>query len=712
MASRKLEVPRVPFSLVAGLGVLATLIQLVPLPMSLVSRLSPSAVAVRLDTGVGGLSWLPLTLDVPATLLAALKGFSCLGILLVSAGAPRFRRYSVGLAGTLAVTGAAIALMFFAQQFLGLGVLGRLYPDTASANLVVGTFLNSNHAASFLTVAAFMAWGCGHESGGTRRILLWLGGLIMIVALFSTGSRAGVAGASIGALALAATWMVSRFGPGRGVPAAVGLLALGTPFAVLLGLSQRQLDSLSLEVLLGQKGRGWRDTLLLIADYPWVGVGRGAFEAPAAAYRSHAESVRLVFPENILLQMVSEWGLPTTVALIVLFVASAVQVVRRISRWEPVYQAAGCAVLAVLIHEFADFGLELPGVAFPTAMALGLVAGRLQLSRTTPQSQGRPWLRRAGVASIAAVWLVLLFGGVWAAPRTMEAEGARLSHLVRQTAWPEAELATAISRHPADYYFPLLAAQGQMARRSPGAVRHINRVQRLFPGWPEGHLMAANYLASLGRPSQAALEYRLARQLGAVIPHDDLFGKLGLVHLAASVPKRPDDLMTLGQFLAEKGHAAPADAATAEAVQLAHGQGLARMTRVRVALESRDRAFILKAASELAASAEDPPGLELAARALAEGGNVSALRALVERAIRRYRNDGALLFQLANALYRAGDLGGARALLDASASMGQPLKDQLAREKLVVEIELRLGHPEAAAAARARVRALGGEASP
>src|SRR5439155_26656459 len=131
-------------------------------------------------------------------------------------------------------------------------------------------------------------------------------------------------------------------------------------------------------LLANQKTRGWVDGARMAADYPWAGVGRGAFESPINAYRRDDESVRLVYPENLGVQMASEWGLPISILIAGLALRAARRCAPEIAaEATPAIVGAACGVLSVVIHDVADFSLELPGVAFPTTIALGAVVGRL-----------------------------------------------------------------------------------------------------------------------------------------------------------------------------------------------------------------------------------------------------------------------------------------------------------------------------------------------
>jgi Flp pilus assembly protein TadD len=708
--SRRGELRPAPFLAAAGLAVAWTLFQLLPLPGGLVELLSPHTLDVRSDAAGHRPAFVPLSLDVPATILAALRAFCFLAILLVTAKTIRWRGRTMQLAVPLALGGGVLALLSFAQRWLGAGsILGLYTIKEMPGSGFFGTFVNGNHAASFFSLTALLAIGCLRETEiGRLRLAVGLSAALSALAVISTGSRTGLLGLAAGLGALLSCLLVARLGPKRGLLAAAALATVSAPLLVIASIAQRRaLSEGWLDALLAdQKLRGWQTALALARNYPWTGVGRGAFEGPAALFRPDHEGVRLVFPENLLLQLLSEWGIPLTLAVLVLCVRPALQMARRLPTWEPVFQGAACGVVAVLVHEFADFGLELPGVAFPVAMALGLCAGRLQMSDPGSSDTGRvfSWpLAAAGLAS----WLGLVMAGAWAAPRTSEVEGVTAQRLSNErSAEAAAALRAIVQRHPAEAYFELLAAKQAMNRRDPEALRHLNRALRLFPRAASAHVLAFYYLAAAGRRQQAAMEYRLAVELGYPFNYVEVAAKVGPENVARAVRQRPQDLLDLASSFTQSGRHKDADVASARAVELAEGAESARIRRLEIALASKEKTFMAKAGVELARTAATPKGFELGAQGLALAGDVTGARTVLGQGLKANPDDTGMTARAARVLLAAGDLEGARDLLAGWRTNQLPLTDRIAIEQVSAEIAEKQGVPETAAAARARVRIL------
>jgi hypothetical protein len=634
--------------------------------------------------------------------------------MLITASAIRWRGRTAFFVVPLALVGGALALLSFAQRTLdATTILGVYEVQHLPGSGFFGTFVNGNHAASLFMLSAIVALAAARETEGPIKLAMILSGVVACLGVVSTGSRMGLVATALGFGALGTCWLLARFGRSRGWLLSGAMAVVGTPLVVLLALSLRtRADGTVLAgALTGVKLAGWRDGLQMAVDFPWTGVGRGAFEGPAAAYRDTAENVRLVFPENLVVQIVSEWGVPLALALIAMFVVACVPVIRQLPRWEPSFQGAACGVLAVLVHELADFGLELPGVAFPTAMALGLCAGRLQMSTSHKAGEPQKPVSKHLVVAAGVAWLVVLAAGPWAVAHSFQAEVAQARVLSGRPGPAAAAALTAmVARHPAEHMFEIYAARQAILGNQPASLRHVNRALRLFPASPTPHVMAFHQLSRAGRPAQAAMEYRMAVERGYSFDYKELVSRVGVANLPRAVPQRSEDLLQLAAALVSGGHPGEADPVTARAVELALGsrdEENMRIRRAEVAIASGQADFVRKAAAELAASASSPRAIEVAAQALAKAGDLPRAHAMLRRAITQNAGDGGLLVRSARLLLSSDDLDNARMLLVEQSTGSLPMDDRIAVEELLAEISDKQGNREAAAAARARARMLG-----
>lgn len=724
-----------PLSGVLLLGAAITALQLMPLPRALVSLVSPGTVEARDDALGAPPAWLPLTLDVPATALELVKALAVAGLFVaVAALAHRQRRARV-LLGTLAVVGALIAVAGGLERALGAeSILGVYRPEWSKT--FVGTFVNPNHAAEMFGLSLCLGIGLAAE-GGLWRTLGGLTALAAIGGLMLCNSRGGlVVFGLVGAVLLA---LILARHVGRGGAVLLAALALGAAGALALLANEdvsRRFAQLRGEYLwTNQKVHAWRDALPLVRDFFWTGVGRGAFMAPFQRYRTVEDGASVTHPENLLLQLGSEWGVPLTLAVLGLGATALWRLRHRLRELGPAEWGAGCGALGVVGQNLVDFGLEFPGIALPWAAVAGVVVGRA----CAKGGWGRWRMRPGFLLALAGGWVGALGLGVWAVPRTLRNDERHLLELLKAEVAP-AEIdrvaREAIVRHPCDYRLELLAAFGH-ARADVGAdaqaghgevMRHLNRVLRLRPSDVEAHRLAGLTLGRMGRRRQAALEYRTAFQQGLLLSpgYLDEIAVLGGAALDA-VPQTPETLLVLARHVARRSPAL-ADAACARAAELVQEAGAgagpgagtggvddrpARLA-VQLALEApgKDGARLVRAAAALEQTAATAEAVGLAAMAYGRVGRVQDAERVLVAGRGRFPQDASLAVALARLRRARGDLGGARATLGDLISHTTDLEARRQAEEERAALEEQAGNVAAAVAARARAhlyqRALSG----
>jgi O-antigen ligase len=288
--------------------------------------------------------------------------------------------------------GAALGLL---QQWVELTWL-------AQVTRPAGFFVSRAVAGEY--VAAGLLLTVGFLTGRGRPLALVLVGL-QVVFLVSTRSRTGWAVAALGLI-----WVGSRLARreqrvvGATVSLAVVLALLLTPGPRLdwnaphpYAGSLRSLSRLEL----GGRLITWRNTLVLVADHPWLGVGPGGFAAVYPAYHrkvvrdeAFSASQQIEEPHNEPLRAAVEWGLPGLVLAALLGVVLLRRVPRRLGRRTAALQGAlGALGLSSLV--------SLTFVAPPTLLLATCVAGLLGRA-----GRGGPLRVPPALARLTAVLLV------------------------------------------------------------------------------------------------------------------------------------------------------------------------------------------------------------------------------------------------------------------------------------------------------------------
>jgi tetratricopeptide (TPR) repeat protein len=257
----------------------------------------------------------------------------------------------------------------------------------------------------------------------------------------------------------------------------------------------------------------------MIGQSAWAfargGMGRGAFESAFTRFQTRSVEQTFTHPENAVLQLACEFGLPATAALLALFGLGYVKAARRRLRSEP--SALDLALLAgaagLLLHNLVDFNLEFSACAVALWVALGIVA---RPDPDEPQTRwalefsSRPAVVTAGVLALLALGAVRAGRATLAGDERMLAEGVKPG-IPAETV--EAAALPAVDRHPADYLLYEMVARAYVSERPyrpREALAFLNRALFLRPIDAEAHRIAAHALLSLGKRSQGFLEFRLA----------------------------------------------------------------------------------------------------------------------------------------------------------------------------------------------------------
>lgn len=326
------------------------------------------------------------------------------------------RRIAWLLVKVLAWSGACYALYgLLAQVIEPQMVLWR--EKVAYVGSVTGTFINRNTAACYfgsctvlwmLLIAVKIrrhlpgrrvAWRqlrADLRLIPTGEIALDLAAFaVCLVAMFMTGSRAGVA--------LSLLTMVVAFSIfiRRDLPARSGIwLSLGVGCLVAFGLLQflgGRVNSRFETRDLVDAGRleAWKSTLRIIHDNPWFGTGMGTFTSSFPAYRSPDISIQGVWnaAHSTPLELASEVGLPLASLIaagwLVMLIVQARGVVYR-SRDAVLPLAAAAIGCLAMLHSSVDFSLQIPGYSIPffALFGVGLAQSFSSGARTEPASQG------------------------------------------------------------------------------------------------------------------------------------------------------------------------------------------------------------------------------------------------------------------------------------------------------------------------------------
>jgi len=431
----------------------------------------------------------------------------------------------------------AVALVAVGTAEAAVGV-GRVVAD---GGVATGTLRNANHFAGLLAMtvglAVGLAWGLRGE-GARRR--WWRLGLVavlasasvMAVAIVLSGSRGALAAVALAALGVL---VVARFGGRERVPllpwaAAVLALTAGLGWGIGKAFEDWKGSGLERRVLL------YADTVELIADHPWLGVGAGTYRWHFRPYQRFDVRKRFDHAHDEYLETAAEWGIPAAAGFFLFCGHRLLRSARRFLRPGPAWRRGlglGCAaaITALLAHALVDFDLRTPANLVVFAGVLGVSWG---LDAAPGRSPGRVvgWLRglRRGLLR-GLIPLLVLAAGVRVGWLTVSAAGAARG--VR------AADAAALGDFPwAPFHLRLgLRLWGDPEHRDPASARAaLERAVALNPHSWRYRMELGQFYEGVGRPDLAADAYRQALARNPRSPRD-LYRVAGF-HLRHGEPRR------------------------------------------------------------------------------------------------------------------------------------------------------------------------------
>jgi tetratricopeptide (TPR) repeat protein len=507
---------------VAGLCVL----QLVPLPPGLLGLLSPPLGELRTYALVPlGLDhWRPLSHDPAATARALAGSLAAAAALIASAGLCRSRTRRRQLAAGIGLTGLAVALIGFGHALADASTLFGLHRFQNTLLPFITPFGNPNHLAAFSTLASALLLGLAVDSQHRPRQALWLAAAVAVgAAAFLSLSRGGIAFWCAGQLAfllLLVRRRDTRGSAGRAVPIALAVGAVAF-VAAYLALDRIAPELASLDTV--EKLRTSKVDLWPMFSRPalaaWLtGLGRGTFAVAFPRWQTAHSTLTFTFeyPENLLLQLATELGIPATLGLVALVGWATVRTARA-TNGAPLVLAAWAGVGAMVLHDLFDFALELPACATAAAVALGIASGPL-LER--PEQRELRLGRTPTLAALAACALLALLELVRGTASAARAEATLAAHATGNAATVRDEARALVDLHPADAVLYRIAGWTEASR--PGgqprvALAWLNRALFLQPLDPDTHRVVARALFQLRATDQALVEERLALETGAEV---------------------------------------------------------------------------------------------------------------------------------------------------------------------------------------------------
>jgi O-antigen ligase len=376
--------------------VCVVVVQLIPLPATWLSRVSPATdtVARQFDLAYATSQATTASARHPISIApdATMKGLAflvALSVFLAGVTAMMARVRVKWLIRRIAGLGLVMALFGIVQRGTFNGKLYWVWTPINTAGNAFGSFVNRNHFAGWMLMTAALTAGyvCSLMvlQHGPRRHLSWrqrIGSMsssdvnrllfascalaVMVLSIVWTLSRSGITAFAV-ATGLLSTLVSARFRGRRRIVTVTFLLIV-----VVFALSWKGLDTVydwfSRTSTLEWRFMLWRDTVAIVRDFRWFGTGLNTYGVSTLVYPMSDPSRHAMEAHSDYVQVVSEGGivLATAAAFAVLQVGRAIRASFRQPQTASLYWVRTGATLgltAIAIQEVTDFSLQMPGNA-------------------------------------------------------------------------------------------------------------------------------------------------------------------------------------------------------------------------------------------------------------------------------------------------------------------------------------------------------------
>lgn len=387
----------------------AVAVQFVTLPPSLAATLSPHAAALHstlsLDTGE------PLkTLSIDSELTRAGFASAVAALLVFWSARGVFARGGLRTVGrTIAIAAAFAALVGLAQRVTSPKMLLWTWKPIDPGALPYGPFVNRNHFATWLMMAAALTLGYVAARIRSRRLLghkLWRGRIHDVVAdgttlvlvgcaaaitlgLLSSGSRAAFVGTCC---AVVVAFVISS---GKHVPRSSLTFGMGMTVLLVAWAIIANVDLLATRFTPGSEVSRttiWTETLPIVRDFPIVGTGIGTYARAMLIYQQTRSELLFNQAHNEYLQLVTEGGLLVVIPALGALLSWLVLAWRRLrdDRREMVWMRIGAAsgLFGVAVQCVWESPLRMPANAMLMALLAAVVVHERRSAAET--SERRP----------------------------------------------------------------------------------------------------------------------------------------------------------------------------------------------------------------------------------------------------------------------------------------------------------------------------------
>lgn len=390
----------------AGL-ILLYLLQLTPLPLSLIGAVSPTTATLYAQFADQDVALHPLSIFPDATKEELYKFIVYNLAFFIIINHYRSREQIKQVFHVIVGMGCFLSVFALVQKITWNGNLYWIYPVTISSNIdyIWGPYINHNHFAGYLELAIPLAFAlllykiskvhlhsnpfslnkildATSKKKSYNLVVLSLAVLLMSGALFASLSRGGIMSFSIAILVFGLITSTRRsIKKKRWI---IGLVIFSI-FSTMVIIGGNKIESRFEEI--SEEGKIkrvdiWMDSVELIADFPVLGTGLGTFNKIYPKYQSKNQNLFFEHAENDYIETLADSGvigLLIVIGLLFAFFLTAFKAwKRRHDKYVVLMVASGISsCMAIAIHSLTDFNLRIPANALTLTVIAALTHSML-----------------------------------------------------------------------------------------------------------------------------------------------------------------------------------------------------------------------------------------------------------------------------------------------------------------------------------------------
>lgn len=240
------------------------------------------------------------------------------------------------------------------------------------------SFINKNHYAIYAamvmlcgTALLYQSWRDGKKSKAFIPLLLIASVFVSIVL---SHSRAGLMLSIVGLSLFFFCYQLYKKRWNIAGQIVIASILIISATAWIAGQHSDHFAQLFTDQSSGVRLAAYQLCLQAIADNPWFGYGLGSFQA---VFRMYNQAISIAFnhAHSDILESLVDLGLPAGLLLwaaILLLISGLIRGLFKRRRYGIFPALAIASTIMVLSHSAVDFSLQIPGVAMPFAMLLGM----------------------------------------------------------------------------------------------------------------------------------------------------------------------------------------------------------------------------------------------------------------------------------------------------------------------------------------------------